>query len=79
MNNTEIPCASNLLWFLSQFKNEEQVVNVSIDDIMREFNIDHKVANELISDIANPPNNMLFPIRSALNTLSGIGSVSLLL
>lgn len=54
MGNAEIPCASNLLWFLSQFKDEEQVVNVSIDDIMREFNIDHKVANGLISDIANP-------------------------
>ena len=54
MNDNGIPCASNLLWFMSQRMNEERVINVSIDDIMREFNIDYDVANRLISDIANP-------------------------
>ena len=54
MNDNEIPCASNLLWFMSQRMNEERVINVSVDDIMHEFNIDYDVAEGLISDIADP-------------------------
>jgi len=54
MNDTVITCASNLLWFMSQRTDERGIINVSDDDIMREFNVDHGTAKELIGEISNP-------------------------
>lgn len=54
MSNNVIPCASNLLWFMSQRMDDKGVVSMTIDDIKHEFGIDNRVAQELIGDIANP-------------------------
>ena len=54
MNDNVIPCASNLMWFMSQQMDAKGVINMSICDIMREFNIDHGMAKELIEEISSP-------------------------
>ena len=48
------PCESQLLWFMSERMNDKRVVSMSIDDIMREFEIDSFVAQTLIDNVTNP-------------------------
>ena len=54
MNNNVIPCASNLLWFMSQRIDDKGVINMTLDDITHEFNVGSRVAQKLICDITNP-------------------------
>lgn len=45
------PCVGDLLWFMSLRKDNKNVVNVSVEDLMREFNIDSYEAGELLEQI----------------------------
>lgn len=46
-------CESNLLWFMFKHMNNDKVINVSIDDIMREFKIADFEARELIENVSD--------------------------
>ncbi len=51
---SERPCESLLLWFIAQRMDDKKVINVSIDDIMREFKIDSFEAQTLIDNVTCP-------------------------
>ena len=81
MSDNIIPCASNLLWFMSQRMDKMGIVNVSDDDIMREFNIDRCMTKELIGEISNPIALKFIEILGANQyrlTESGVNEVALL-
>lgn len=46
-----IPCVGDLLWFMSLRMDNQNVVNVSADDLMRAFDIDSYEAEELLEQI----------------------------
>lgn len=45
------PCVGDLLWFMSLRMDDQNVVNVSADDLMHAFNIDSYQADELLEQI----------------------------
>ena len=54
INKDRRPCVGDLLWYMSLRMDEKGVANVSVDDIMREFQIDYFEAEELLNDITWP-------------------------
>ena len=45
------PHVGHMLWFMSLRMDDQNVVNVSADDLMHEFNIDSYEAGELLEQI----------------------------
>ena len=82
LQSSPLPCEGNLLWFMFKHMNNDKVVNITIDDIMRAFKIDSFEAQELIENVSDQKNLMNFVEKIEVNkyrlTDSGMAEIGFL-